>query len=107
MTQKLSWWACASTQQKLAQIDGGIELCLSGRHIAANVGATRAAVLDFGHRHGRTFVARAPAQHRRADLATALERARRLGKLDCDIAAAFSIFGDAGRETPLLDEVSA
>ena len=105
MTQKLSWWACASTQQKLAQIDGGIELGLSGRHIAINVGAPRAAVLDFGHRHGRTFLAGATAAQRRADLAAGLERARRRGKLDCDIASAFSIFGGGARDAPLLDEV--
>lgn len=108
MTHKNSWWSRASTEQKLAQIDGGIELGMSGRHIALNVGATRSAVLEFGRRHGRRFVARAsPARMQQAGRIAGLQRARRLGKVDFEISSAFEIFGERATETSLLDEVPA
>lgn len=108
MTSKISWWSRASTEQKLAQIDGGIECGMSGRFIAMNVGTTRAAVLEFGRRHGRRFIARASAANNRwAGRISGVERARRLGKMDCEITSAFTIFDDLPAERPFIDEVPA
>lgn len=108
MTSKISWWSRASTEQKLAQIDGGIELGMSGRHIALNVGATRSAVLEFGRRYGRRFVAKAsPAQMQQAGRVGGLKQARRLGTADFEISSAFSIFGEQPVEASLFDEVPA
>lgn len=108
MTSKFSWWSRASTEQKLAQIDGGIELGMSGRHIALNVGATRSAVLEFGRRHGRRFVAKASlAQMQHAGRIAGLQHARRLGKVDFEISSAFAIFGEKPVEASLFDEVPA
>jgi hypothetical protein len=108
VSQKSSWWSRASTEQKLAQIDGGISCGMSGRHIAMNVGATRAAVLEFGRRHGRKFVAKATASQRQtAGRIAGVEAARRTGKPDYDISSAFSIFGGEPTDRPFIDEVAA
>lgn len=108
MTHKISWWSRASSEQKLAQIDGGIELGMSSRQIALNVGATRAAVLEFGRRAGRQFVAKAStAQMQNAGRIAGLNGARRSGKADFEISSAFSIFGETTARTSFLDEVPA
>jgi hypothetical protein len=108
MTSKISWWSRASTEEKLAQIDGGIECKMSGQHIALNVGTTRAAVLEFGRRHGRKFTGKASiAQNQRAGLIAGLEMARRRGRMEFEIASAFTIFSDAPTERQFIDEVLA
>lgn len=105
---KSSWWSRASKDQKLAQIDGGIDCGMFARHIAMNVGASVSAVQEFGRRHGRKFHGRpTPAQHRIAGSIAGLGAARRLGKPDCEISSAFSIFGDASAEQPMFDEEAA
>jgi hypothetical protein len=95
MTHKISWWSRASTEQKLAQIDGGIDCGMSARHIATNVGATREAITIFGHRHGRKFVAKTTSsQNRRAGVLGGLVNARQSGKPDFEMNGAFQIFDE-------------
>jgi len=106
--KKPSWWSRASQEQKLAQIDGGIECGVSAKHIAMNVGASVSAIHEYGRRHGRKFNGKpTTAQNRIAGSIAGLGNARRLGKPDCEIASAFSIFGDEAEDQPMFDEVAA
>ena len=51
-----NWWARASTEQRLAQVDAGIELGMTARQVAMASGAnTRSAVWGFARNHGRHF----------------------------------------------------
>ena len=101
-----SWWSRASREQRLAQIDGGIECGLSARHIAMNVGATTSAVHELGRRNGRKFTGKnTVSQNRRAGGIAGIAVARRLGKPDCEISSAFSIFGEVPPERTMFDEV--
>ncbi|WP_156612854.1 hypothetical protein [Ensifer sp. Root142] len=103
---KSSWWARASKEQKLAQIDGGIDCGISAKHIAMNVGATVSAIHEYGRRNGRKFMGKnTAAQLRRAGSIAGIGAARRLGKPDCEISSAFSIFGDMPSGRPMFDEV--
>lgn len=105
---KSSWWSRASRDQKLAQIDGGIECGVSAKHIAMNVGASVSAVHEFGRRHGRKFNGKnTAAQLRFAGSIAGISAARRVGKPDCEIVTAFSIFEDRAVERPMFDEVAA
>ncbi|WP_421591126.1 hypothetical protein [Shinella sp. M27] len=108
MTGKSSWWSRASTEQKLAQIDGGIECLMSARHIAMNLGAEREEVLSFGAYHGRRFKSRnTVAAARRAGAIGGMVKARQCGKPDYEMVAAFDIFGAGQSERPMFDEVLA
>ncbi len=50
------WWYRASLEQKLAQVDGGIELGLTSNQVAMVSGAKdRYTVKAFGAYHGRHF----------------------------------------------------
>lgn len=50
-----NFWKHASTDQKLAQIDGAIELHMSSRQCGMNVGADAATVRSFARKRGRHF----------------------------------------------------
>ena len=50
-----TFWKHASVEQKLAQLDGGIELQMTSAQIAMNVGASAVAVRAFAHHHDRSF----------------------------------------------------
>ena len=106
MNETSSWWSRASREQKLAQIDGGIECGMSARHIAVNVGVTTSAIHEYGRRNGRRFTGKnTTVQLRRAGGIAGIGVARRLGKPDCEISSAFSIFGEVPSERSMFDEV--
>ncbi len=54
-----TWWERATTRQRLAQIDGGIECGMSSGQVAKNCGApiytNGNAVLSCAQQHGRSF----------------------------------------------------
>lgn len=52
---ELSWWDKATTEQKLAQIDGGIECGMTARQVAMASRANFHAVRHFAAIHGRHF----------------------------------------------------
>lgn len=55
---KQSWWHNATTEQRLAQIDGGIECGMSGRQIALATGLgpdKRMSVVKAALQHGRNL----------------------------------------------------
>lgn len=55
----MSFWNTATQEQKLAQIDGGIECGMNARQVATNLGTTLGAVGTFARNHGRSFGGRA------------------------------------------------
>lgn len=50
-----SFWQHASVEDKLAQVDGGIELQMTSAQVAKNCGTTPASMRAFAYHHGRTF----------------------------------------------------
>ena len=52
-----TFWQTATQEQKLAQIDGGIECGMNARQVGTNCGAMRDHVLRFAQLHGRHFAA--------------------------------------------------
>ncbi|MFD1944706.1 hypothetical protein [Paradevosia shaoguanensis] len=57
MTRALreGWWYRANTEQRLAQIDGGIELGMTARQIALASGGHPGSVAFFANQHGRSL----------------------------------------------------
>jgi hypothetical protein len=52
-----TFWQTATTEQKLAQIDGGIECGLNAKQVGMNCGTDHKRVLYFAINHGRHFLA--------------------------------------------------
>lgn len=50
-----TFWQHASVEQKLAQIDGGIELQMTSAQVAKNCGTSPASVRAFAMHNGRSF----------------------------------------------------
>lgn len=112
MTDKKSWWSRASTEEKLAQIDGGIACGMTARQIAMCVGEhdrhAAGKIGDFARYHGRNM----PTTNQSAGKAggkiggyiSGVLSARRRGTPDFEISSAFSIFG-SHREPSIFDEV--
>lgn len=90
-----TWWERASTRQRLAQIDGGIECGMSSGQVAKNCGApiytNGNAVLSCAQQHGRSF----PNIKTAAGLARIKRAAHRSGRAHQEINSpdAFRIFG--------------
>lgn len=108
----MSWWARATTEQRLAQIDGGISLGMTARQIALNCGTQRDNLYAFGRRRGRTFPATAGDSAASGcftgDETRAVKRRRR-DRVSSEVYArdAFSIFSSHEAEEPFMDEVAA
>ena len=51
----MSFWSKASTEQRLAQIDGAIELGMTSKQVAKNCGVHYQVLLDFARQNGRHF----------------------------------------------------
>lgn len=99
----MNWWSNATEQQKLAQIDGGIECGMTTRQIAMNCGATRAAVASYGRDHGRTFPAKSELRHSiSGGKVQRIMQARRAGAPNTLMTDAFSIF-DQPKKRGLFD----
>jgi len=54
-TNPNSWWSRSTTDERLAQIDGGIELGMPARLVAFNCGTVRHTLHSFAMRYGRSF----------------------------------------------------
>lgn len=50
-----TWWDRASEDEKLGQIDAGIELGMTARQVGINVGATKETIHSFARYRGRNF----------------------------------------------------
>lgn len=51
----MTWWDKASTEERLAQIDGGLECGLTARQVAMASRAVRSQIVKFAGAHGRHF----------------------------------------------------
>lgn len=66
-TSPNSWWRRATTEQRLAQLDGAIELGMTAAQLALNCGSNAANCHVFASRHNRSFPSRGTsASHARA-----------------------------------------
>lgn len=104
------WWERASTEDRLAQIDGGIEAGLSSLEIAKIVGAPiyhdgkSNAAHAFGSSHGRRFSrVNVRANGRRGGLAAGILNARRRGVADSEISSAFDLFDAPHHQDRFID----
>lgn len=109
MTGKSSWWSRASTEQKLAQIDGGIECGMTAKQIARVLRVDAVSTVSaFAGRHGRHFPTSPQEKGRRGfskmGQTNGIATARRWGVPDSEIANAFSIFAHEA-EPSVFDEV--
>lgn len=88
------FWESATQDQRLKQIDAGIELFMTARQIAMNCGATKQAILSYGHRHGRKFPAGCNDGGRRnRDNVNRVLMSRRKKNPEVNVIEAFEIFG--------------
>ncbi len=55
MLKSKVWWYRASTEERLAQIDGCIDVGLTGLQCAVNCGAPEQTIRGFANKHGRHF----------------------------------------------------
>ena len=86
----MTFWKTASKAQKLAQIDAGIELGMTARQVAMNLGTTREALKVWASRNGRNF----PHQITKTwGLASVISSQRSRGVANERITSAFDIFG--------------
>ncbi len=100
----MSFWEKSTDEQKLAQIDGGIECLMTIRQIAMNCRTTQAAVGHLGRKYGRAFPARfsSPAAGKRAISVRAIIAARLARVPNVLMNDAFSIFGSAADRNPAM-----
>ena len=109
------FWKIATTEQKLAQIDGAIELGLTSKQCAFNCGTTDGAVRGFGYKHGRHFpgggeqAVRKKAIAARENIKSAVVTSTRAycerRGLDPSNNASARIFPDDQRRTNLFDPI--
>lgn len=107
----MTYWDKASQEQRLAQIDAGIELGMTSKQIAMCLRAPMYdrdgqdnAVKTFGNRHGRHFpTPREEASRRSGRVSGRISSALKLrnaGYLDVSHKDAFSIFGRSDEPNP-------
>jgi hypothetical protein len=103
----MSFWEKSTDEQKLAQIDGGIECNLTIRQIAMNCGATSPAVAYFGRKHGRSFPAKysSHAACKRAISVRTIITSRAARVPNLLMKDAFSIFGTDGDGEEVIFDV--
>ena len=97
----MTFWKTATTEQKLAQIDGGIECGMNAVQVAMNCGATPPQVHGVALYNGRSFGATQgrcnwgiPGAKRRSERTTVESSKRATARTGTLGDAAFSIFGD-------------
>lgn len=111
----MTFWNTATREEKLAQIDGGIECGMTARQVAMCLGAPEKydgiAVRSFARMNGRSFNTQ---MHRKKVVAGkangeigGIVRARNTGLPDYEISSAFSLFDRHESSERFLDEVDA
>ncbi len=105
----MTFWDTATREQKLSQIDGGIECGMSPKHIAMCLGApSQEAVKVYGNRSGRSFhnAANRTKSSREAGRVSGVISSRQRGTPDYEIHSAFSIFDTDDQDETFLEEVA-
>lgn len=103
-----TWWERASTEDRLAQIDGGIAVGMTTKQVSMNCGAPiyengTCAVSSFANNHGRIF-GRA---HINLKVSAAMKthHRRRSGGIEVDVSDAFDIFDRPHSQDRFIDAV--
>lgn len=104
----MSWWERASTEERLAQIDGGIAVGMSVKQISLNCGAKiytngRSEVLYFGHLHGRKFPRVVTSAYRDCGRRSVTLRRRSAGLIEVEDFRAFEIFDRTNSPDRFID----
>lgn len=85
----MTFWKTATKEQKLSQIDGGIECGMTARQIGMNCGTSKTNVQKFAEYYARSFPPKKISFSEASKIA--LQRSR--GKTNDEIPQAFDIFG--------------
>ena len=110
-----TWWERASTEDRLAQIDGGIECGMTAKQISLCVGASAGhdggTLRAFATRYGRNFPSTYEKRKRAGQVSGRLGgqtggimSARLRGRADYEISSAFEIFGPREASQNLFEE---
>lgn len=99
----MTFWSNATTEQRLAQIDGGIELLMTSSQIAKNCGTTSHQIKYFSYAHGRKFVASRIDSGKRGSPAKRISLERQKGVSNTEMKDAFSIFDNRPKPSDFLD----
>lgn len=105
----MTFWDTATREQKLAQIDGGIECGMTAAQIATCLGAPSGYDLRFfGNNHGRRFrnAGNEAKSRRDGGLIGGVVTSRQRGTPDYEIHSAFSIFDTDDQDETFLEEVA-
>jgi hypothetical protein len=107
----MSFWQHASTQQRLAQIDGAISVGMTMRQTAMNLGTYKQNIADFAHKHGRSFAGYSVTQQnvssdnmRNVAHLGRMAQHRNSGREETDLPNAFEIFPSRAKEDHILDK---
>jgi hypothetical protein len=90
----MTFWKTATKEQKLAQIDGGIECGMTARQVAMNCGTPSINVYRFAERNNRSL----PAKKAKLSETLKIALARSQGKSNDVMPEAFDIFGAKERK---------
>ena len=108
------FWKIATTEQKLAQIDGAIDLGLTSKQCAFNCGTTPGGIRSFASYHGRYFGFGEEAQRKARQAGAAANKMnghrkfrQKMEAYGLDTASAVSarIFPDNPHRTNLFDPI--
>jgi hypothetical protein len=104
-----TWWERASTEERLAQIDGGIACGMTSKQVAVNCGAPiyrdGNALICFANAHGRKF-GQSGGTHKDRVISGKIGKMklfRSLGYADTDNLDAFKIFENSSHSERFLD----
>ena len=88
-----SWWERATTEQRIAQIKGGIECGMNSRSMATNCGTAAHTLLSFAHHHGISIPTVFPSGERaRINSIRLSARQRKVGQHE--YGDVFELFGE-------------
>ncbi len=99
-----SFWQHASTQQRLAQIDGAISVGMTMRQTAMNLGTTRGAIEYFTIKHGRSFAPNSTVGTEASKKINRLTVARKHGAPNVLMTDAFEIFPSRAKTAEFLEK---
>jgi len=100
----MSWWDKASDEQRLAQIDGGIECQMSRGQVATNLGTTFKSIRNFCIKNGRDFSKSSNAGNHKIYHTLSIVNARRKGAPNTAMRDAFNIFDHQEPKQTFLDQ---
>lgn len=89
----MSWWKHATREQRLAQIDGGIALNMTGKQVAINCGLLShgepapETICAYASKYNRSFHGESVAMHERAIVASHRAMRQKIEGMGIDLAS--------------------